>query len=63
MINEKIIEQVMQIHYLQIRLTSTNREDTEIRHQLTKEKRTGVYMNMDIIWNNKYLVKYAQNMV
>ena len=52
----------MQIGYLRARLTSNNRADEEMKHQLLKTRRIAGCMN-NFIWNNKYLTQEAQTRV
>lgn len=52
----------MQINYLVVRLTSTNRVDAEIKHQLMKAERIAGCMN-NIIRNYKYLTHEAKSRV
>ena len=54
--NDRIIEHVMQLDYLETRITSNKRTDEKIENQWMKAKRIAGSMN-NLIWSNKYLKK------
>lgn len=59
-VDNDIVENIMEVSYLLVAITSYGSIDKEISYRITKANRVSACMR-DGIWNNKFLMKASVN--